>query len=626
MPAHDTDDNIAATDQLHGVAIIASSFNVDGLSSSKSATDAHDPFSDNAAEGASLRSYRGAIQELCLDLEMTRNRPLPVCKTGVKFRSERDVQLATKGAYVEPPNDAVGKPKLHGKKALKANIDVLRKGKSKSLMSAAENEEDDVVYLHHASFVRDQSEDPLLYIDPRCTQTLSWFEQQFCGEEVDKTRHTTARAVLIDISTDSLTGDVIAGRLAIYGKLQPDEHSTRNRLQLYVGKLRNKRDLLPRPDAPAPRGEQSTSCEGRSVQAKPHLAENLFAQKLRRSASMQDVRKSQPDQVVAKLSLDSDRAKSADKNPLKPRQGLARSQSTSAISTLGLNGGTSASHEASQKGPNVLKRKCSTSGLLQKPPNPLKRSRLTSTVLDRLQEEGEDADKLDIDDIGDSRTVRDASPTASIASRHSAATRNGNVTHAQLNGTSLRPPASNLTRSMSMPPVQQPKQASEPYIKPKRPPRAPSVAASDAGTDLLGTDDILITAITSRNKPVSRPQRLQISAHPHTLQILRKAVIAQMRVGGCNKDHPDHETVFATTYRGVQCQMVMHEDEQGRAFTADNSATQRERFTTQLLQEHDLSSSITAHLALYLPHEALMPTATATVHSVTAVHNVDSLD
>src|SRR4051812_47086773 len=101
---------ISPEEQLHGLAIVARSFHVAAM-----ARD--DPFSSSC-------KHDTLIQELCLDLEMLRHRTL-MCKN-TRARLCNSARNANDASITHPLPKVPKHSKVHGRKALKKSIEMLR--------------------------------------------------------------------------------------------------------------------------------------------------------------------------------------------------------------------------------------------------------------------------------------------------------------------------------------------------------------------------------------------------------------------------------------------------------------------------------------------------------------------
>lgn len=229
--------------QLHGLAMVASSFK---LSHSHQQQQQHDP--DDPFSSSSSPFKIDTTAELCLDIEMLRNSPL--------FIEERRarVKIASLDGEEDHNLDAttaqLGLPKPHGRKALKKSIEMLRKGKQKLSLSSLPPE---TVFIDF-----EQDSNLSLYIDQRCHDTVQYFNDFFCKEPVDERTGRTSIGLAVALEREDELG-ISSGnaqrKIVIYGQIAPGPHTSRPILHLHVAKYRNKRQTTARPDAPAPRGE-----------------------------------------------------------------------------------------------------------------------------------------------------------------------------------------------------------------------------------------------------------------------------------------------------------------------------------------------------------------------------------
>jgi hypothetical protein len=240
-PDPDGDDDV----QLHGLAIVAPSFNVADL-------EQDDFFSSGSKATATTTNGNGASKaerinaDLCLDLEMLRHRTLSV-------RSRR-VKLAGPGNDGMIDNAAKEEGKVHGRRALKKSIEMLRKGKSRQIDS---QEEGEIVHLDIPSASNQALK---LYIDPRCQDTVEWFNEVFCSQLVDPVTLRTSTGIAISLGVENAllapTNDA-RDTIVVYGQVDmraANHSSAAPVLQLYVARQEDMTELGPRPDDPAPRG------------------------------------------------------------------------------------------------------------------------------------------------------------------------------------------------------------------------------------------------------------------------------------------------------------------------------------------------------------------------------------
>lgn len=228
--------------QLHGLAMVASSFS---LSSSLQASTQHDP--DDPFSSSSSPFKIDTTAELCLDIEMLRNTPLYIDERRARVRiacleGEDDGLASTTSAANKP----------HGRKALKTNIEMLRKGKAKASLSSSSMLPPELVYLD-----TEQDNNLSLYIDERCQETVHYFNTFFCKEAVDAGSGRTRLGLAVALEKEDELGISSANtqrKIVIYGQIAPGPHSSRPIMRLHVAKYRNKRQITARPDAPAPRG------------------------------------------------------------------------------------------------------------------------------------------------------------------------------------------------------------------------------------------------------------------------------------------------------------------------------------------------------------------------------------
>lgn len=244
---------------IHGVAIVAHSFTI--ASAPQHQYDPDDPFSSSPAglgPGSSNGNSNNATSnaELCLDLEILRNQPLSF---------KRRVRMETVESVVAGAAATVPEKKVHGRRALKQSIALLRKGKGKAAGTIheedtaldygydEEEEQLETVYLPSSSLTSDIQ----LYIDARCPATLAFFNDTFCRIPIGTSGPRRSRIGLIFTLGDE---DPLSGppsSILVYGQLE-DSDSTldggRRELKLCIERPRSKKDFAPRPDDPAPRG------------------------------------------------------------------------------------------------------------------------------------------------------------------------------------------------------------------------------------------------------------------------------------------------------------------------------------------------------------------------------------
>lgn len=229
--------------QLQGLAMVASSFS---LSTSKAAQQ-HDP--DDPFSSSSSPFKIDNTAELCLDIEMLRNSPLYI------ERRRARVKIASLDSANEIDDtfqdQILGITKPHGRKSLKKSIEMLRKGKAKAL-SSSQQFPFETVYLE-----TEQDNNLSLYIDERCHETVEYFNDFFCTEAVDQETGRTSIGLAVALEREDELGISSANtqrKVVIYGQIAPGPHSSRPIMRLHVAKYRNKRQMVARPDAPAPRG------------------------------------------------------------------------------------------------------------------------------------------------------------------------------------------------------------------------------------------------------------------------------------------------------------------------------------------------------------------------------------
>lgn len=223
---------------LHGLAIVASSFSLPSTTAFNN-LEPDDPFSSSSSPFKTDTSA-----ELCLDIEMLRNGPLylPSRRARVIIAGPNTIQeeeQQQQNIFLAPTT------KPRGRKALKKSIEMLRKGKQR----AADVPE--LVYLD------EEHDDNLsLFIDQRCQDTLEYFNNLFCKEEVDPDTGRTQFGIAVPLEKEDelgVSGNTLR-KVVIYGQTAPGPNTSRPIMRLHVAKYRNKKDIGPRPDAPAPRG------------------------------------------------------------------------------------------------------------------------------------------------------------------------------------------------------------------------------------------------------------------------------------------------------------------------------------------------------------------------------------
>ncbi|BGP44906.1 hypothetical protein JCM10450v2_000721 [Rhodotorula kratochvilovae] len=219
---------------LHGVAIIAHLFSVSSALSPPppAAASSLSPF-DDPFSSASSATASGA--DMCLGLEMLRGAPIAL-KGDVRVRRGGSPAQGEKAPFV-----AAG-----------------RKGKGR----AREEPEVEIVDVETPTDVR-------VYIDARCPETVEWFEDAFCREGRE------GYGVKLDAGGEEV---ILFASLPTFAPLTEEQENLdpaastsaqppRPPLTLLLGRRARATVRKPRPDDPLPR-------------------ENLFANKLRKTASL----------------------------------------------------------------------------------------------------------------------------------------------------------------------------------------------------------------------------------------------------------------------------------------------------------------------------------------------------
>ncbi|KAK9898437.1 hypothetical protein P389DRAFT_208587 [Cystobasidium minutum MCA 4210] len=503
----------AIQQQLHGLAIVASSFT---LSTSSQQHDPDDPFSSSSSP-----FKIDTTAELCLDIEMLRNGPLYI-----EERRAR-VKIASLDGEGEEDLPVENDSKPHGRKALKKSIEMLRKGKQKSSSSSPTVSE--VVFIDS-----EQDSNLSLYIDQRCHETVRYFNNFFCKTPVNEHTGRTTFGLALALDKEDELG-ISSGnaqrKVVVYGQIAPGPYSSRPILHLHVAKYRNKRQTGARPDAPAPR-------------------ENLFAQKLRRTVS-------QPNMTLkgapkSKLSATNGKATLHPSGPLSATT-LSTQQTARARNLFGK---PQVIHSAKAKGAPSDKASLMQAPLIHGSPGRRgqKRPRLTAGGLRALEEVTEhDADMLsdglgggddDIEhvlSIKKMRNDRDGSPTPSVATNRSfASTHNGGYMKAPKARTKAGGAASLMKRSMSMPPGRLDFGAGlkgSSKLDAVRTTREVSLAPTDiTTTNIADENGNSSSSMETRNKGT-----------------IRKVLLAAMVARSCGREHEDFKEVFSVAYKGLQC-------------------------------------------------------------------------
>lgn len=325
----DTDDKKrkgrSTRQQLDGIAIVARSFSLLPITGSSYKTaitheDEDDFFSPSSSSSSTVsrkQATAAADAELCLDLEILRNRALRVVHPRVKLVTLSADRDGLHGGPSAATTTTHRTEKVHGRKALKRSIEMLRKGKER----AAVDERGEALPVVHLEMptsldkiapmtgtdVQGQERDPesigseqdnlTLHIDQRCRKTVRFFNELFCKEPVDPLTGRTRLGLVISLNEDESDSNpfgmppknnqnlVVYGKLASHGAVAgncngeglvikgdlkgPDPRSEQEDqkeeqrqsraqpvIQLYVTRQqKSKKELGPRPDDPAPRGE-----------------------------------------------------------------------------------------------------------------------------------------------------------------------------------------------------------------------------------------------------------------------------------------------------------------------------------------------------------------------------------
>ncbi|SCZ90991.1 BZ3500_MvSof-1268-A1-R1_Chr1-3g02454 [Microbotryum saponariae] len=221
---------LAPKQYLDGIAIVAHLFAVPSISPSvsisRSSPFAEDPFAASSTSSTSSTSGMSTTSaaDLCLGLEMMRGS---------------DIKLVTSDLKAIP-------------KALAPSPVLFRTGSGHPDKGKAKEQVETVIV--------DTPTDLRIYIDPRCPETTTWFQDIFCRAGCE------GSAVRLDAGGEEVI--VFAPNLPTLGSSQngPDS-APRPAITLSLGRAVKIGPRLPRPDDPMPR-------------------ENLFTKKLRRTTSM----------------------------------------------------------------------------------------------------------------------------------------------------------------------------------------------------------------------------------------------------------------------------------------------------------------------------------------------------
>ncbi|BGP04986.1 hypothetical protein JCM10049v2_000788 [Rhodotorula toruloides] len=213
---------------LHGVAFIAHLFTVSSSFSPSLASSSVSPFDDPFSSSTSSIAS-GA--DMCLGLEMLRGAPITI-KGEVKVRRKGESPVAERKL-----------PSSGGKKG---------KGKAKE-------EEVQIIEVETPTDVR-------VYIDERCPETVDWLEDKFCREGSE------GCGIRVDAGGEEVIlfaayPDIAADQENVDPTASTSTAPSRPPLTLLLGRQARATLRRPRPDDPAPR-------------------ENIFAKRLRKTASL----------------------------------------------------------------------------------------------------------------------------------------------------------------------------------------------------------------------------------------------------------------------------------------------------------------------------------------------------
>ncbi|CAD6574036.1 MAG: hypothetical protein CYPHOPRED_005268 [Cyphobasidiales sp. Tagirdzhanova-0007] len=496
---------------LDGLAIVAPSFRL-------AAINEDDPFS--SSHNQECTSQNTAVNaELCLDLEMMRNSTLAVREKRVRLVPLRD------GATPNGLHANIPPAKLHGRKALKSSIEMLRKGKTQPLFTPKVNDHQDgsrdsVAYLELPT-IYDHALS--LYIDKRCPETVAWFNEIFCKEPVDSSTRLTGTGVLLSLNPESklINGNdshAANASIVVYGRLVdqgPFETSERPIVQLHVARPRNPKELEPKPGDPAPR-------------------ENLFAQQLRRTVSQPALTLSTS--AVKASSRSTKEAKTSTKANTRV---LQRSQTTSLnvpSKARNLFGKTSTQATSSGKQRTLssssvfLAQKATSHANASPGRRGHKRPKLTAGGL-RMLQKADDPEKDPSNATPEETNLtrafeqtREGSPTPSIATNRST-NRHAQGTFAGASTQRTGP----LNRSVSMPPGRTTFGTRSAAIGKRREgSAAPSIGNTEVDPNEGGME--------MRNKGT-----------------IRKVLLAEMIARKMGREQPEFKDIFSVAYRGILC-------------------------------------------------------------------------
>ncbi|GAA96065.1 hypothetical protein E5Q_02726 [Mixia osmundae IAM 14324] len=174
------------------------------------------------------------LSELSLDLEMLRHTTLQVHQVVALGEPTAEEREAVRQAEA-------GRNKRKDSK--RRQLSALIKGKSRQLQEDSQS----------ARIISLTQESMGMYIDPRCPDTVAWFEDRLCRQELIAGEHTTRRGIVLLLG-NALTPD-LSSKFVIYGQaIDADELASQQpKLQLKLGREIEAKARLPRPDDPLPR-------------------------------------------------------------------------------------------------------------------------------------------------------------------------------------------------------------------------------------------------------------------------------------------------------------------------------------------------------------------------------------